>query len=292
MIGSIPRDIDVALLRAFIAVAETGGMTSAARHLNLTQAAVSQQIKRLETLFDTELFDRSQKQVRLTSTGERLVAYARRMLTLNHEVWTVITAPAFEGEVRLGVPHDVVGVFMPQILRTFSRAWPRVNVTLFSDTTPTLLAALDEKRIDLTLTTEAVRAGETLLSDNLVWVGAPDGEACKRNPLPVALGGETCAFRAEAVAALSKTGRDWRLMCQVGSLEPVFAVLEADMAVAPFLMQTAPAHLEVIADTAGLPALPAFYVNLHVPSVDVSDITAELASHIRNGFVARYQTAA
>lgn len=288
----VPRDIDVALLRAFLAVAETGGMTSAARHLNLTQAAVSQQIKRLETLFDSELFDRGQKQVRLTTTGERLVAYARRMLTLNHEVWSVITAPAFEGEVRLGVPHDIVGTFMPHILRTFSRSWPRVNVTLVSDTTPTLLRSLADNEVDLTLTTEATAEGETLLVDPLVWVGSPDGEAHGRSPLPVALGGETCAFRAGAISALSDAGRDWRLMCQVGSLEPVFAVLEADLAVAPFLRSTAPKNLSILGEEAGLPVLPPFHVNLHVPRVGTSDVAEALANAIRTGFAARLQTAA
>lgn len=288
----IPRDIDVTLLRSFIAVAETGGMTSAARHLNLTQAAVSQQIKRLETLFDAELFDRSQKQVRLTGTGERLVAYARRMLTLNHEVWSVITAPAFEGEVRLGVPHDIVGTFMPGILRTFARAWPRVNVTLVSDTTPTLLDLLAQGEIDLTLTTEAVPAGETLLTDALVWVGAPEGEAHAKSPLPVALGGETCAFRAGAIAALSKADRDWRIMCQVGSLEPVYAVLEADLAVAPFLRSTVSSKLDIISEDKGLPPLPPYHVNLHVPALEVSDIATALAQGIRAGFSARFQQAA
>ena len=288
----VPRDIDVALLRAFIAVAETGGMTRAARHLNLTQAAVSQQIKRLEMLFDTSLFDRSQKQVRLTETGERLVAYARRMLTLNHEVWSVITAPTFEGEVRLGVPHDIVGTFMPQILRSFARSWPRVNVTLVSDTTPTLLAALAHGDLDLTLTTEALPAGETLLVDSLIWVGAPDGEAHLRTPLAVALGGETCAFRAGAVAALTEAGRDWRIMCQVGSLEPVYAVLEADLAIAPFLRSTAPRQLAILSEGAGLPKLPSYHVNLHVPRVDAGDITLALAQGIRAGFAVQQQSAA
>ena len=47
----MPYNIDTSLLRAFVAVAETGGMTSAARLVNLTQAAVSQQVKRLEDTF-------------------------------------------------------------------------------------------------------------------------------------------------------------------------------------------------------------------------------------------------
>ena len=53
------RDIDIGLLRAFVAVVETGSVTGAAALLNLTQAAVSQQLKRLEELFGTALFERS-----------------------------------------------------------------------------------------------------------------------------------------------------------------------------------------------------------------------------------------
>ena len=52
------RNIDTALLRSFMAVAETGGMTSAGKMLNLTQAAISQQVKRLEDLFQAKLFER------------------------------------------------------------------------------------------------------------------------------------------------------------------------------------------------------------------------------------------
>ncbi len=67
------RNIDVALARAFVATAETGGMTAAGRLLNLTQGAVSQQIKRLEVLLQKELFDREHRQLTLTPEGERLL---------------------------------------------------------------------------------------------------------------------------------------------------------------------------------------------------------------------------
>jgi DNA-binding transcriptional LysR family regulator len=93
----VRRDIDVGLLRAFAAVAETGGVTSAARLLNLTQAAVSQQIRRLEEFFSLTLFDRQQRRLELTPTGERLLAYAQRILALNDEIWGVMSSPDFEG---------------------------------------------------------------------------------------------------------------------------------------------------------------------------------------------------
>ena len=92
-------------------------MTSGSRILNLTQAAVSQQIKRLEEPFDAELFNRSQRQLALTPAGERLLGNARRILALNDEIWGLMTSPDFEGEVRLGVPHDIVQPFMPPILQ-------------------------------------------------------------------------------------------------------------------------------------------------------------------------------
>ena len=70
-------------LRSFVAVADVGGVTRAAGYLNLTQSAVSMQIKRLEESLGQQLFDRSGRGVALTSAGEQLLSYARRMLELN-----------------------------------------------------------------------------------------------------------------------------------------------------------------------------------------------------------------
>lgn len=283
------RDIDVALLRAFIAVAETGRMTTAARVVNLSQGAVSQQIRRLETLFGETLFERRADAARLTRAGERLMVGARRLVALNDEVVDSMRERDFTGEVRLGVPHDIVAMLLPPILRSFRQAYPHVLVTLVSDTTKVLQGALQEGQLDLALTTEPQRGarGQWLLADRLVWVGAKGGEACRRRPLSVALGQESCGFRASATEALTRAGIAWRPICQVGSLEPVFATLEADMAIAPFLSRTVPDRLAVI-DGEGLPALPRFHINLRLPTVGAGAVGQELARHIRDGFRTRY----
>ncbi|MEM6497166.1 MAG: LysR family transcriptional regulator, partial [Pseudomonadota bacterium] len=116
----MPRDIDISLLRAFIAVVDTGSVTGAARLLNRTQAAVSQQIKRLEELFGTELFAREHKRITLALDGERLLAQAQKIVALNDETWGLMTTPSFRGEVRLGVPMDIVAHYTPPILRRFN----------------------------------------------------------------------------------------------------------------------------------------------------------------------------
>jgi DNA-binding transcriptional LysR family regulator len=287
--AAMRRDIDINLLRAFIAVVETGSVTDAAGLLNLTQAAVSQQLKRLEELFGAELFERHHKRLTLKPNGERLIAHAQRLIALNDEVWGAMSAPAYEGEVCLGVPTDIVGTFIPPILKRFDRAWPRVRVTLTCSTTPRLLEALRQGGVDLTLTTEQTcRAhGETLLEDDLVWAGAVNGSAHRREPLPVSLGRDTCEFRPSVLKALRNAGRDWRPVCDSG-MDALKASLEADVAVGPFLHRTIPDYLRAVHDDR-LPSLPRFLINMYLPVARQSEIAIELARHIRLEFAQRFR---
>lgn len=280
------RNIDIGLLRAFNAVVETGSVTEAAGMLSLTQAAVSQQIRRLEELFGKPVFMRKQRRLTLSPEGGRLLPYAQRLIALNDETWRAMTAPAFAGEVRLGVPYDLVARFLPEVLRRFDKRFPNVRVSLMTSTSRLLLDALGRGELDLTLTTEAARPAraESLIVDQLVWVGAVGGEAHLRDPLPVSLGAETCAFRPYALAALAKWHRQWRPVSESNSLEPMIATLEADLAVAPMLSCAAPESLAILSDTAGLPRLPACHVNLYLPRNTQNDMATELASVLREEF--------
>ena len=283
------RDIDTALLRAFVAVVETGSVTAAAALLNLTQAAISQQIKRLEELFGTPLFERHHKRLALRPDGERLVTHAHKLIALNDEVWAAMSAQVYEGEVRLGVPHDIVGPYLPPIHTRFDRAWPRVRVSLKCTTTPQLLELLRKGALDLTLTTEqrCGANGETLREDELVWTGARNGSAHERDPLPVSLGDEKCEFRPVVLKALRTAGRDWRPVCEVSSMEPLLASIEADLAVAALLRTTIPNYLHVIERDRRLPRLSKFLINMYLPPARQSEIAIELARHIRQEFEAR-----
>jgi DNA-binding transcriptional LysR family regulator len=283
------QNIDIALLRAFVAVADSGRMTTAAKVVHRTQGAVSQQVKRLESLFARRLFDRKADAARLTPYGEKLLIRAHRLISLNDEVMDQMREADFTGEVRLGVAHDIVRMTMPPILRRFRQGHPQVLVTLVSDTSHALRLALRERKIDLALMTEPERGDrdQFLLSDRLVWVGVKGGDAYRRRPLSVALGQENCGFRAAAIKALTKARMPWRAICQVGSLESVFATLEADMAIASFLSRTIPDRLTALRGR-DLPPLPSFCINLRLPTTGITAATSEFARHIRQGFSDRY----
>jgi DNA-binding transcriptional LysR family regulator len=286
------RDLDIALIRAFLAVIEAGGVTAAAASLGVSQAAASQQIKRLEEALDCRLFERAGRRLALAPAGERLLAQARRLLALNDEVWSSMRAPSFEGEVRLGVPYDIIASFVPPILRRFAKAQPRVRVSLVCEDSRVVREQLKSGGVDLALTTETEcgRHGETLRTDRLVWVGVPGGDAHLKDPLPVSLGAPTCVFRPVAIEALGKARRDWRAVCEVSRMEPVYAAIEAGLAVAPLLRSSVPERFDILGREARLPALPEFRINLYAPS-GLSPAARDLADHVRASF-ARSRTAA
>src|SRR5438045_9365760 len=98
--------LDLELLRSVVSVVDAGGFTRAGERVHRTQSTVSQQIKRLEEDVGQVLLHRDGKDVRPTEAGERLLSYARRLLSLADEARDVVTQPGHEGAVRLGIPED------------------------------------------------------------------------------------------------------------------------------------------------------------------------------------------
>src|SRR6266851_31292 len=96
--------LDLELLRSFVSVVDSGGFTRAGERVHRTQSTVSQQIKRLEDDLGQPLLNRTAKDVTPTEAGERLLSYARRLLSLAEEARDVMTRPGNEGAVRLGFP--------------------------------------------------------------------------------------------------------------------------------------------------------------------------------------------
>jgi DNA-binding transcriptional LysR family regulator len=180
------------------------------------------------------------------------------------------------------MPSDLLRPFGTPLLRRFDRAWPQVRVTIICETSGRLLEKLDRKEVDVAMVVQpdCGKHGETLRIEPLIWVGARNGNAHRRAPLPLSTGDETCPHRPIALKALETTGRDWRFVCEVASFEAICAPVEADIAVSPLPASTVPDSLKAIEDD-GLPPLADFRVNLYLPKAGASDIAAELAGHIR-----------
>lgn len=282
------RNLDLTSLRSFVAIVDAGGVTRAAGFLNLTQSAVSMQIKRLEDVLGTQLLDRSARQVGLTASGEQLLGYARRMLSLNDEVFGRLTKTQYEGEIILGVPHDIVYPAIPQVLRRFAKDYPKMKVSLISSFTRVLKAQFARGECDVILTTEVEvePGGNTLAELPLVWVGAPDGTAWKGRPLRMAFA-HNCIFRQGVQAALDARGIAWEMAVESDDTRGVEASVSADLAVHAVLAGSEPPFVERINHGGALPELAVMKVIMYVADPVHSEAVSALAAMIRQVYLAR-----
>lgn len=278
------RNLDIALLRAFVTIADHGSMTAAGHALHLTQGAVSQQIARLEAL-SGPLFFRDHRDLRLTSAGERLLGDARRLLAFHDALWTEMTAGTMEGTVRLGAPQDLIGTLLGPILKSYAQAHPQVELTLVCAASPELTRALKRGEIDIALIEELPGSsrGEVLAIDRLVWVGARGGVAHRKRPLPISMVSETCAFRTTVLDELRKHELPWRTVFENGSIDTTAATVRSDLAVTAWLASTVPPELDILTSDSGLPELPGFGINLYLSPGQNLPAVSELARHLRDG---------
>jgi DNA-binding transcriptional LysR family regulator len=282
------RNLDITSLRSFVAIVDAGGVTRAAGFLNLTQSAVSMQIKRLEDMLATELLDRSGRKVGLTAAGEQLLGYARRMLALNDEVFARLTQTQHEGEVILGVPHDIVYPVIPQVLRRFAHEYPKMKVTLLSSWTRVLKAQFSRGECDVILTTEedVEPGGKTLAQLPLVWVGAQGGAAWRGRPLRLAFA-YNCFFRQGVQAALDARGIPWEMAVESEDGRAIEAAVAADLAVHAVLAGSEPQYVERIIHGGALPDLLKIKVNMYVADPVHSEAVHVLAQMIRQAYQPR-----
>lgn len=279
------RTLDLTALRSFVAVADTGGVTRASGVLHLTQSAVSMQVKRLEEALGLPLLERAGRGVALTPSGEQLLGYARRLVSLNDEAFSRLTRHDYEGEIGLGVPHDIVYPAIPQVLKRFAADWPRMRVRLVSSFTHRLREMHAEGSLDLILTTEdgVERGGRTLTERPLIWIGAHGGTSWRQRPLRLAFE-EGCIFREDAQAALDAAGIPWEMAVTSESTRTIEASVSADLAVHVALEGTEVRDVERIEHGGALPALTSQRINLYGERRLRGEPALALAGLVREAF--------
>ncbi len=234
----LPRDLELELLRTFVAVVDGGGFTRAAERLHRTQSTVSQQLKRLEERLDTPLLERNTRRLTLTERGELLLGYARRLLTLNDEALAALAETRLQGRVRLGSAQEVADGGLAEMLAHFSRLHPGVALEVRVDANLKLRDELERGELDLAVLFQ--EPGETPpggvkceVIDRLrrVWVASAELAVSGDEPLPLVLSNGPCIFRNAVLGALDGIARPWRVALSTPSLSGLRAALRAGLGV-------------------------------------------------------------
>lgn len=247
------RDLQMDWLKCFVAVIDAGSLSSAADSIHRSQSAVSMQIKKLEEALGRRLMERNARQLRLTPEGQTLLSFARRILDLQSEVQTELTGDELTGRVRLGVPDDYASKYLTPVLRRFAPRHNGVEIELVCEQSTSLIPRVARGDLDLALVSrDHPRRGTLLFHEPMVWVGAPDFELWRRDPLPIAVYEDASLAKRSAINALAQQGRRYKVVYNSSSLAGQIAAIESGLAVAVLTQCSAPAHLKILASEHGL----------------------------------------
>lgn len=257
-------DFQIDWLRAFVAVMDAGSLSGAAPLVHRSQSAVSMQIKKLETALGRPVLLRGPRHLEVTPAGAELLSYARRVLDLQAEAHAALFGPQLAGRVRLGVPDDYASAYLTPVLRSFSHRYQGVEIELTCEQSTSLIPRVARGELDLALVSQdKPQRGRFLFDEPLVWVGAAQFEAWRRDPLPIAVYESTSMARQATLAALGTRRRAYRLVYHSSSLAGQLAAVESGLAVAVLTRCSVPPHLQILQDLPAefdLPPLDAMQV--------------------------------
>lgn len=256
---------NIMTLSCFLAVAETGSVTRAAKRIARTQSAISQQISKLEMQLGKTLFIRGTS-LSLTSEGEIFLPYAQKILKLNREAIDRFKEPELHGDVRFGLPEDFASVFLSDVLVEYTALHPRISLNVECDLTLHLFHKFKEKELDLVLLKmskpEDFPNGVNVWSEPLEWVGNHEFFKTSDEPIPLVLSPQPCVYRTRAIHALEKINKKWRVVFSSHSYAGTLAAVKANMGITVLARNMVPKDLPIIRPNQEIPILDNTHISL------------------------------
>ena len=238
--------MEVHQLRYFVAVAELRHFTKAARGLRIAQPSVSRAIRVLEEELGTPLFHRMKGNVALTSAGEVLLPWARRVLAdIDGAALEVRElAELRRGRLAVGATPSLTTTLLPPALARFHAAFPAVDLVLHEAGSRDLVRELEQGALDVALVILPMRHEmlETtpLLREELVVAVAPDHALASRKTVaiadlkgvPLVMFRDGYDLRATTLAAFRRAGFEPTLALEGGEMDGVLRLAAAGLGVA------------------------------------------------------------
>ncbi|MHC8343718.1 LysR substrate-binding domain-containing protein [Pseudomonas sp. RT6P73] len=283
-------DLEIDLLRAFIAVAETGSFTAAAEVIARSQSAVSQKIIRLEEVLGFRVFERTSRALTLTPDGERLLVGARRMMVHFDTFMRDIKAPATVNLLRLGISENLVPTQLPKLLSRFTQLYPDIQLELTTGLSDDLLTDYETGLLDVVISKRKFSSGTTrgrvIWREPLVWIAAKDYKIEASKPVRLVMMRPPCAYRAIMIEALATVGREWASACLASSLMGVQAAVAGGLGITALGTSFLQEGMRILEPSEKLPTLPSTEVAVVGDDVRTQHLVQPLVSLLTEGLMA------
>lgn len=253
--------LDLDLLQAFVAVAETGSFTAAADVVGRSQSAVSQKVLRLEDALGVRVFERTSRSLRLTQEGERVLAGGRRLLAQYDAFMRELREPPQVERLRLGVSENIVHAQLPLILARFGERFPAVQLELVTGSSPELADAHRDGLLDVVFARQkhegAPLRGRVIWREPLVWLAAKNYRNDPGRPARLVMMPPPCAYREVMTESLDAVRREWSVGCTASNLVGVQAAVAGGLGVTALGKSFLQPGMKILPTSAQWPALPA-----------------------------------
>ena len=262
-------NLDLDLLRTFVAVADLNTFAAAAAAVCRTQSAVSQQMQRLEQLVGKELFARHGRNKLLTEHGIQLLGYARKILRFNDEACSSLMFSNLQGVLTLGASDESADTILPFLLNRISSVYPKLALDVRVKRNAFMVDMLQEQEVDLVVTTHRTSQFEclTLRTSPTHWYCAAEFTLQRGEPVPLVLLDDPSPFRDVVLATLNAANVPWRMAYVASTLPAIRAAVKAGLGVTARPVEMMSPDLRVLGKADGLPALPdTEYLLCHNPA--------------------------
>jgi DNA-binding transcriptional LysR family regulator len=226
--------LDIVPLRTFVAISDCGGFGRAASALHLSQPTVSQHVRLLEKRLDQTLVEKSGRQARLTTAGERLLVEARRILSAHDEALERLDVFA-RSPIVVGSTETAADQILPELLATISAAYPERPVQFHIDRSTQMTDAVSRGTLDLAIIlgigpdVPGVEVGTLPLQ----WYTSPGWQPPTGDePWHLVAYVEPCGMRQKGMDLLGSEGRRVQVTAESTSLEGVVAAARAGLGIA------------------------------------------------------------
>ncbi len=265
---------DINMLKTFALVAQDLNFTLVAEKRNTVQSAVSAQIRKLEEALGQPMLSRGRGQsMHLTPEGEAFLIYARRILALSEEAIETVRTTNSRQILRLGTTTTLAMSIVSNVLRTFARQRPDVQIQIQCDRSDSLLQRLEEGEIDVAFMMDQGRHAlrSFVHSMDLEWVCSPDFALPDKGPIPLAFLTDGRDLRQYALTALDTAGQQGHITHLSPHPVGVRSLVQAGLALTVMPRLTIVEPLVPASGTFNLPKLsPIALAAYHAPREGVS----------------------
>jgi len=222
---------DPRLLRAFVTIIEAGSFTLAAERLHMTQSTVSQQLARLEQAVGKQLIDRNARPLQLTSAGEYLISYARRILALQQEAQNVLGDPTGTIPIHIGLPEDIMNTDMALALSAFSKQHRSIRLDVTAGLSRDLMEGYRNGQFDLVIVKETLASADhhATFPEEMAWFESIDHGGNWSDPIPLVTFPQGGLYREDMFERIERERRHWYIAFTSNSLASVLVGVETGL---------------------------------------------------------------